>query len=196
MDEMADPGVPAVDSSPADLSHGGDSGPVRRREDDVDTARSHAPVLVVRPHAWYAVVGCVLVVLGLAGVAVSSPLLVLVLPGIALLATRRLRIELDDRTIRRRGLLGWDDAWRLDEVIAMRLRRVPWSGNGTARRAIRIGRFASVPLRLRIYATDDPVVEITVAFWADWALLARAIAGREGLDVDTRSRKRLARYLL
>jgi hypothetical protein len=136
----------------------------------------------------FAITGVGLLALAIGGAALIGPGLVLfAIPGLALIATQRLCVQVDSTTIRRRGLLGWYGPYRLDEVSALRVRRMR-SSSGVRRSPV------VAPLVLRIWVLDDQVVHMTVLLWSGWAALARFVGSIESVDVDTRSRKRIAAH--
>jgi hypothetical protein len=136
----------------------------------------------------FPIMGAGLLTLAVAGAAlIGTGLLLFVVPAVALLATQRLCVVVDGTTIRRRGLLGWHGPFRLDDVSALRVRRMRRSS--PMRRS-----WPAAPLVLRIWVFDDPVVRMTVMFWNGWPALARFVGSLESVDVDTRSRKRIAQH--
>lgn len=159
-----------------------------------DTGAVGGPMLTLRPRLVFRIVGPLLIVLGLGGLAagfLAAALLALV--GFAALVAWVPQVSVDDRELRIRGVLRTETIpiATIDEV---RLRRVPIGPKRPARRNYRFGRFCSTPLRLRIMQDEETLSQITVVFWEGWPKLARYLLSIPGIDSEGRTRGRLDRY--
>ncbi|MBM3674408.1 MAG: hypothetical protein FJW88_05540 [Actinobacteria bacterium] len=151
--------------------------------------------LVLHPHRAIQAAGPACLALAAVGIAAGAVAAVLLVPvGLVLLPALVQRVEVDGRSIRRRGVRGWEDPVGLDSVIVLRLRRIPWPGLERIRRAYRWGRFCSVPLRLRLASAERVVLQLNVVWWSGWSALARYLAMRPTVQSDGRTRIRLERY--
>jgi len=106
-----------------------------------------------------------------------------------------IRIEMNDRRIRRRD---WRRRWttvELDEVETLRLRRLPFVALQWLPRGYRVGRYWSVPLTLRLQYGEEVRLELRCVWWDGWREIARYVAARPGMDLDARTRGRLGRYV-
>ena len=138
-------------------------------------------------------VGPVLVVLGLAAVAVSPPLGIAVLVvGAAALAALVPMVEVTESAVRYRGLLG-TVVLVVPEITEVRLRRVPLGGPRPPRRAGRPGPLSKGPIRLRVVAGEE-TLQLTVAYWSRWADLVEQALTVTGIEPDVRTVGRIQRY--
>ena len=106
-----------------------------------------------------------------------------------------IRIELSERTVRRRD---WRRRWTpvdVESVDVLRLRRLPFAALAWLPRGYRVGRFWSVPLTLRLQHDEAVRLEVRCVWWDDWRDLARYVAVRPNIDLDARTRGRLGRYV-
>jgi len=134
------------------------------------------------------------IAVGLAGAGVLAALL-LVPIAVGCFPTVWARLEVGEHAIRRRR---WHGGWTTvatDSVDTLRLRRIPFPILGWLKRGHRLGRFWSVPLTLRLQHEETVLVELRCVWWSDWRDLARFAASQPDVDLDLRTRGRLARYV-
>jgi hypothetical protein len=137
----------------------------------------------------------VLVVVGLLGAVALTPVLaVLAVGGLCLLPLFVVCVECDGATIRRRGVLGWEDPVAVADIVALRLRRAPFSAFARSRHSFRFGHLCTVPLRLRLHTTRGVALDLTIVWWEGWVSLARFVRAQPGVEVDRRSAARLERF--
>ena len=159
-----------------------------------DTGAAGGPMLTLRPRLVFRIVGPLLIVLGLGGLAAGFLAAALpALVGFAALVAWVPQVSVDDRELRIRGVVRTETIpiATIDEV---RLRRVPIGPKRPARRNYRFGRFCSTPLRLRVMQDEETLSQITVVFWEGWPKLARYLLSIPGIDSESRTRGRLDRY--
>lgn len=151
------------------------------------------PPVRFRPRPALRFVGPVLVLLGLAAVAVSPPvgLAVLVVGAIAATALVPM-VEVTETAVRFRGLFG-TVVLAVPQITEVRLRRVPLGGPRPPRRAGRPGRLSIRPIRLRVVAGEE-TLQLTVACWRHWADLVERILIVTGIEADVRTLGRIERY--
>jgi hypothetical protein len=139
------------------------------------------------------VAGPVVVLLGLAAVAVSVPLgiAVLVLGAAASVALVPM-VEVTERAVRYRGLLG-TVVIAVPDVLDVRLRRVAAGPPRPPGRSFRVGPFSSRPIRLRVVAGEE-TLQLTVAWWGRWPDLVVRLLTVSGIEPDVRTVGRLERY--
>lgn len=138
-------------------------------------------------------VGPVLVVLGLAAVAVSPPLgiAVLVVGAVASAALVPM-VEITESAVRYRGLLG-TVVLVVPEITEVRLRRVAVGGPRPPGRSLHLGPLSSRPIRLRVVAGEE-TLQLTVAYWSHWADLVEQALTVTGIEPDVRTVGRIQRY--
>ena len=154
------------------------------------------PTVILRPQLWMRAAGPVLIVLALYGFYVGSRRIsvVVLLAGLACLPALFVKIQVDEYSVRRRGVRGWERPVALDSVTELGLRRSPWRAFKWWPKGYRLGRFYSLPLRLRLLEGTNIRFQLTVVFWRDWGTLARFMAARPDVHADGRTRGRLERY--
>jgi hypothetical protein len=151
--------------------------------------------LVLRPAAGWRALGPLLIAAGAAaGVLVTPVAAVVAVAGILLLPLFVVRVECDGTTIRRRRVLRWEEPVAVDDLIALRLRRAPFSALAGWRHSFRFGHYCTVPLRLRLNTKRGVALDLTVVWWSGWIALARFVRSRPGIEVDSRSAARLERF--
>lgn len=163
--------------------------PVRGRDDGAS-----GPVLVLRSRLVFRLVGPLLIVAGVLGVAARfMPAAALAVLGIVCLAVWIPRIEVDATELRIRGLRT-KLAIPLADIEDCRLRRVPFGRPRPARRSYRFGRFCTTPLRFRVERSGITLTQITIVWWESWPTLVRFILSIPEMGSDSRTRGRLERY--
>jgi hypothetical protein len=152
-------------------------------------------VLVLTPKPVFRVGAPLALVVCIALAVVVSPFLVVfaIPAGFAVVASFA-RVEIGERTMRRRRWKGWDEPVLLDRVVALRLRRASLFGLDALRRGYGIGRTWASPLVLRIADANGQVLGLTVAWWEGWPQLAQYVVRLPRVNVGARTRDRLTRY--
>lgn len=159
-----------------------------------DEGVADGPSLVLRPRLVFRLAGPILIVVGLVGAAAGFPVaLVLALIGLVGLAAWIPSVSVDDREIRFRGVFGTDTI-PLTGIDEVRLRRVPFGPKRPGGRNLRIGRFCSTPMRLRVMEKDITLAQITAVYWDGWANLVRYLLSIPSIGSEGRTRGRLDRY--
>ena len=140
--------------------------------------------------------GPVLVLLGLAAVAVSPPVGIAVLVvGASASVTLVPMVEVTEQAIRYRAVLG-SVVLAVPDVLDVRLRRVALGPPRPPRpsgRAPGTGPFSHRPIRLRVVAGDDSI-QLTVVWWSHWPDLVVRALEVSGIEPDVRTVGRLERY--
>lgn len=152
------------------------------------------PMMILRPRLVFRLLGPLLIAGGAGGVAVGvMPAFVLVGVGAAVLLAWFPSVQVDDRAIRFRRLMGTETI-PLGAIDEVRLRRVQIGPKRQLQRNFRIGRFCSTPLRLRVMQNDVTLAQITVVCWEGWPRLARYLLSIPSITSESRTRGRLDRY--
>jgi hypothetical protein len=150
-------------------------------------------VVVFRPRVVFLVLGPILLLGGIALVAVGSTLgIVVAAVGAIVSLSWRPRVEVGNDVVRARALVG-TTVIPYDEIHEVRLRRVPFGPPRPPHRSYRIGHFSTTPIRLRIIGDDD-MIQLTAALWSNWPALVRVVLALPGVASDPRTRGRLDRY--
>jgi hypothetical protein len=152
--------------------------------------------MVLRPHFVCRAIGPVLLVVavGLAGAGLLAAL-VLVPIAVIFFPTVWARLDVGEHEIRRRRWRGGWTSVSTDSVDTLRLRRLPFPVLAWLKRGHRFGRFWSVPLTVRLQHEENVLVELRCIWWNGWRELARFAAAQPDVDLDLRTRGRLARYV-
>ncbi|MGZ6965303.1 MAG: hypothetical protein ACXVKA_13930 [Acidimicrobiia bacterium] len=154
------------------------------------------PTLVLRPRVQCRLVGPAIVVVAFALVALGRLWGVVLLPfAVPFVSSLWVRVEVGSDQVRRRDWRGRWSSVSMDHVDMLRLRRLPFAVLRWLPRGYRIGRFWTIPLTLRLQSGEDVRLEIRCVWWKGWRDLARFGATIPGIDLDTRTRGRLSRYV-
>lgn len=152
------------------------------------------PMMILRPRLVFRLLGPLLIAGGGVGVAARViPALVLVGVGAVALLAWLPSVQVDDRAIRFRRLMGTETI-PLAAIDEIRLRRVQIGPKRQLQRNFRIGRFCSTPLRMRVMQNDVTLAQITVVCWEGWPRLARYLLSIPSINSESRTRGRLDRY--
>ncbi len=152
------------------------------------------PTLLLRPRLAFRLGGPILIVAGLVGAVAGFPVaLVVALIGLVGLVAWIPSVSVDDREIRFRGVFGTDTI-PLTGIDEVRLRRVPFGPKRPGGRNLRIGRFCSTPMRLRVMEKEITLAQITAVYWDGWANLVRYLLLIPSIGSEGRTRGRLDRY--
>jgi len=153
----------------------------------------NGPRVTYRPRLALRLAAPVMIVLGLAAVAVSPPLGIFGLLVGAVLAVAWIpRVEIGESSVRFRGVARTITIAAAD-VSEIRLRRVPFGPPRPPHRSIRVGPFSSTPIRLRVIGGDE-MIQLTVVAWERWPTLVRQLLTLPGIEIDPRTVGRLERY--
>ena len=167
-----------------------EAAPIGGRDEGV----ADGPALVLRPRLAFRLAGPILIVVGIVGAIGGLPIaLVLSFIGLVGLVAWIPSVSVDDREIRFRGVFGTDTIL-LTGIDEVRLRRVPFGPNRPGGRNLRIGRFCSTPMRLRVMEKDITLAQITAVYWDGWANLVRYLLSIHSIGSEGRTRGRLDRY--
>ena len=164
--------------------------PVGGRDEGV----AGGPSLVLRPRLVLRLAGPFLIVVGIVGAIAGLPVaLVLSFIGLLGLVAWVPSVTVDDHEIRFRGVFGTDTI-PLTGIDEVRLRRVPFGPKRPGGRGLRLGRFCTTPMRLRVMEKDITLAQITVVYWEGWASLVRYLLAIPSIGSEGRTRGRLDRY--
>ena len=159
-----------------------------------DEGVAGGPSLVLRPRLVFRLAGPILIVVGIVGAVAGFPVaLVLALIGLVGLMAWVPSVSIDDREVRFRGVFKTDTV-PLTGIDEVRLRRVPFGPKRPGGRNVRIGRFCSTPMRLRVMEKDITLAQITVVYWEGWANLVRYLVSIPTISSEGRTLGRLDRY--
>ena len=161
---------------------------------DDDTGAVVGPTLTLRPRLVLRLIGPVLIVAGIVGLAAGAvPAIALSVVGFIALVAWVPSVSVNDREVRFRGVLRAETI-PLSSIDEVRLRRVPLGPKRPGGRNYRIGRFCSTPMRLRVMERDITLSQITVVFWEGWPKLVRYLLSIPAITAEGRTLGRLDRY--
>ena len=150
--------------------------------------------LTLRPRLVFRLIGPALIVAGLVGFAMAAmPAIALTIIGFVALLAWVPTVSVDEHEVRVRSLLKTEMV-PLASVDEVRLRRVPFGPKRPGGRNHRIGRFCTIPMRLRIMEKDITLSQVTVVFWEGWPKLVRYLLCIPAITAEGRTLGRLDRY--